>query len=100
MLDGTNGGASRATLVARRDEACRKRAALDDENMKAFDALHQKRDASQRCRNDAMYELREKRQKGRKNEASKDGAKAMSDPAFREKAMTVGPEDGPPSIPR
>lgn len=38
ILDGTNGGASRSSLVTRRDEASRKREALNDANMRAFNA--------------------------------------------------------------
>ena len=58
ILDGTNGGASRASLVARRDEASRKREALNDANMKAFNAYTNKRDESQRCRSDGRRSLR------------------------------------------
>jgi len=49
----------------------------------------EKRDASQRCRNDAIHASREKRQQANDQRAKEFQAKAMSDPAFREKAMAV-----------
>ena len=90
ILDGTNGGVSRASLVARRDEASRKREALNDANMKAFNAYTNKRDESQRCRSDAMYKSREQRQKGEEERNKQMASKAMNDPAFRDKAIAIG----------
>jgi len=89
VLDGANGSPSRATLVARRDEAARQSADLSQQNSKAFDAYYQKRDASMRCRNDAINASREKRQQANDQRAKEFQAKAMSDPAFREKAMAI-----------
>jgi len=89
VLEGGNGAPSRAQLVARRDAASQQRAALSDQNAKAFDAYYQKRDAAQRCRNDAETASRQKRQQGTDQRQKEFQAKAMSDPAFREKAMAV-----------
>ena len=90
VLDGANGAPSRAQLVARRDEAARQRAALSDQNSKVFDAYYQKRDASQRCRNDAVSASRQKRQQGNDQRQKEFQAKVMSDPAFRDKAVAIG----------
>lgn len=89
ILDGANGAPGRAALVARRDEAARKSSDISTANAKAFDAYNEKRDASQRCRNDAMYASREKRQKASDEQMQQLSSKAMSDPAFREKAMAI-----------
>jgi hypothetical protein len=89
VLDGANGSPSRATLIAQRDDAARQSADLSQKNSKAFDAYYEKRDASQRCRNDAINASREKRQQANDQRAKEFQAKAMSDPAFREKAMAV-----------
>jgi hypothetical protein len=89
VLDGANGSPSRATLVARRDDAARQSAELSQQNSKAFDAYYQKRDASQRCRNDAIHASREKRDAANDQRMKELQAKAMSDPAFREKIMAI-----------
>jgi len=89
VLDGANGSPSRATLIAQRDDAAHQSADLSQKNTKAFDAYNEKRDASQRCRNDAIHASREKRQQANDQRAKEFQAKAMSDPAFREKAMAV-----------
>ena len=89
VLDGANGSPSRATLVAQRDDAARQSADLSQKNAKAFDAYNEKRDASQRCRNDAIHASREKRQQANDQRAKEFQAKAMSDPAFREKTMAI-----------
>ena len=89
VLDGANGSPSRATLIAQRDDAAHQSADLSQKNTKAFDAYNEKRDASQRCRNDAIHGSREKRQQANDQRAKEFQAKAMSDPAFREKAMAV-----------
>jgi hypothetical protein len=89
ILDGANGAPGRATLVARRDDASRKSATISSANSKTFDAYTEKRDASQRCRNDAMYASRQKRQQTSDQRTKELSAKAMSDPAFREKTMAV-----------
>jgi len=89
VLDGANGSPSRATLIAQRDDAAHQSADLSQKNTKAFDAYNEKRDASQRCRNDAIHASREKRQQANDQRTKEFQAKAMSDPAFREKAMAV-----------
>jgi hypothetical protein len=89
VLDGANGSPSRTSLVARRDEANNKRVALSDQNAKAFDAYTEKRDENQRCRNDAIRALRDTRQQATEQRQKEFQAKAMSDPAFREKAMAT-----------
>ncbi len=89
VLDGANGSPSRATLIAQRDDAARQSADLSQKNAKAFDAYNEKRDASQRCRNDAIHASREKRQQANDQRAKEFQAKAMSDPAFREKAVAT-----------
>ena len=89
VLEGANGSPSRVTLVAQRDDAARQSADLSQKNAKSFDAYNEKRDASQRCRNDAIHASREKRQQANDQRAKEFQAKAMSDPAFREKAMAI-----------
>jgi len=89
VLDGANGSPGRATLVTRRDDAARKSAELSQSNAKAFDAYYQKRDASERCRNDAISASRDKKQAAAEQRQKEFQQKAMSDPAFREKAMAV-----------
>jgi hypothetical protein len=89
VLDGANGSPSRTTLVTRRDEAARQSAELSQQNSKAFDAYYQKRDASMRCRNDAIHASREKRDQANDQRMKELQAKAMSDPAFREKVMAL-----------
>ena len=89
VLDGTNGSPSRASLVARRDEAANKSAALSKDNSKAFDAYFGKRDENQRCRIGVRDAAREKNQKAAEERNKEFQAKAMSDPAFREKAMAT-----------
>ena len=89
VLEGANGSPSRATLVAQRDDAARQSADLSQKNAKSFDAYNEKRDASQRCRNDAIHASREKRQQANDQRSKELQAKAMSDPAFREKAMAI-----------
>jgi hypothetical protein len=89
VLDGANGSPSRASLIARRDDAARKSAALSDANNKTFDVYYQQRDASQRCRNDAERASSDKRQQANEQKQKEFQAKAMSDPAFRDKAMAI-----------
>jgi hypothetical protein len=89
VLDGANGSPSRATLIAQRDDAARQSADLSQKNAKAFEAYSEKRDASQRCRNDAIHASREKRQQANDQRMKELQAKAMSDPAFREKAVAM-----------
>jgi hypothetical protein len=89
VLDGANGSPSRASLTARRDDASRKSAALSDANNKTFDAYYVKRDDAQRCRNDAERASSQKRQQANEQKQKEFQAKAMSDPAFREKVMAI-----------
>lgn len=89
VLDGANGSPSRATLIAQRDQAANQSADLAQKNSKAIDAYTVKRDESQRCRNDAIHASREKRQHANDQRMKELQAKAMSDPAFREKAIAM-----------
>lgn len=89
ILDGANGAPGRAALVARRDDAARQSAALADANRKTFDAYYVKRDETQRCRNDVEHASSRKRQQANEQKQKEFQAKAMSDPAFREKAMAI-----------
>jgi hypothetical protein len=88
-LEGTNGSPSRASLVARRDETSKKRVALSDENSKVFEAYNEKRDANQRCRIGVRDAARERNQKATEQRNKELQSKAMSDPAFRDKAMAI-----------
>jgi hypothetical protein len=90
VLDGASGGASRATLVARRDEAANKSSAISDANKKTFSAFTDKRYEIERCRNDAMYKSREQRRKVEEERNKQMSSKAMTDPAFRDKAVAIG----------
>ncbi len=89
VLEGGNGSPSRASLVARRDDASRKRVALSDENANAINAYTEKRDENLRCRNDAIDAQRQKRQQASEQRSKELQAKTMSDPAFREKAVAT-----------
>ncbi|MDF2771217.1 MAG: hypothetical protein K0S86_710 [Geminicoccaceae bacterium] len=89
ILDGTNGGASRATLAARRDEAATKRGELSDKNVKLLEAYTEKRDETQRCRHNAMYASAEKRQETTQQRMQEHQAKALSDPAYRERVVAI-----------
>lgn len=89
VLDGANGSPSRAALIAQRDDAANQSADLSQKNAKAIDAYTVKRDASQRCRNDAIHASREKRQQANDQRMKELQTKAMSDPAFREKAIAM-----------
>jgi hypothetical protein len=89
VLDGASGSPSRASLETRREETSRKRVALSDANAQVFNAYSVKRDENQRCRNDAIRALRDKRQQAFEQKQKEFQAKAMSDPAFRDKAMAT-----------
>ena len=89
ILDGANGSPSRASLTARRDDEARKSAALSDANNKIFEAYYLKRDATQRCRSDAERASSDRRQQANQQKQKDLQAKAMSDPAFREKVMAI-----------
>ena len=89
ILDGANGGASRATLAARRDEAATKRGALSDKNAKLLNTYTEKRDETQRCRHNAMYASAEKRQQAAQLRMQEHQAKALSDPAYRERVVAI-----------
>jgi len=94
VLDGATGAPGRAALVARRDAAATKSEELASANAKAFNAYTEKRDASQSCRNDAMYASREKRQKAAEERTQQMSSRAMTDPAFREKAIAIAQKMG------
>lgn len=87
VLDGTNGGPSRASLVARRDAAANKRVSLSDANAKVISAYEVKRDESTRCRNEAIRVSREANQQKADKVNKELQQKALTDPAYREKVM-------------
>jgi hypothetical protein len=89
ILEGTGGGASRATLAARRDEAATTRGDLSDKNAKLLNAYTEKRDEAERCRHKVMYASREKRHQASQQRMQEHQAKALSDPAYREKVMAI-----------
>ena len=90
VLDGKDGGPSRATLVASRDDAATKSADLSSQNAKVLNTYTNNRDEDQRCRIKARDISREKRQAETDKRTKEYQAKAMSDPAFRDKAMAIG----------
>ena len=96
MLRGLQAGRAvletRTPLMARREEISKKREPLWDANQKAYDAYLRTRDENQRCRNDAMDASREKRQKVTDARNKELSAKAMNDPAFRQKIMELTPK--------
>ncbi|HUQ82013.1 MAG TPA: hypothetical protein VM076_12765, partial [Gemmatimonadaceae bacterium] len=98
MMRGLSAGRAalegRAALVARRDAAGQKSADLHDQNNKLISDYTDKRYANERCRNDAMSASREKRSAATDKEMKELQAKAMSDPAFREKAVTLARKMG------
>ncbi len=89
ILDGTSAAPGRATLVARRDAAYEKSGTLSSQNEKLLDAYREKHDASRRCRNDAMNASQDKRQKEVQQRSQEFQAKAMSDPAYRDKMVAL-----------
>ena len=84
----------RASLVTRRDAAAQKSADLHDKNNKLISDFTDKRYENERCRNDAMNASREKRSAVADKEMKEWQAKAMSDPAFREKAVAIAQKMG------
>jgi hypothetical protein len=98
MIRGLSAGRAalggRADLVARRDAAAQKSADLHDKNNKLISDYTDKRYENERCRNDAMNASREKRQAGADAKNKELQMKAMSDPAFREKAIAIAQKMG------
>lgn len=96
MLRGLQAGRAvldtRTPLNERRDQVSKKREPLWDANQKSYDAYLVKRDENQRCRNDAMRDSRDKRQKVTDARNKELSAKAMNDPAFRQKIMELTPK--------
>ena len=86
--------ADREALVTRRDAAMQKSGELHDRNGKLIDAYYDTRSKSERCRNDAMNASYEKRRAVADKEMKEWQAKAMSDPAFREKAIALAQKAG------
>jgi len=80
----------REALVTRRDAAGQKSADLRDKNNKLISDYTDKRYKVERCRNEAMNASSEKRQAVADKEVKEWQAKAMSDPAFRDKAVAIG----------
>ena len=94
LLDGANGSPSRATLVTRRDEAAQKSGTLSSENEKLIEAYREKYRQNERCRNDAMRASSDKRNAAAEQRNNELRAKAMSDPAFRDKAVALAQKMG------
>jgi hypothetical protein len=94
VLEGTSAAPGRAALVARRDEATTKREDLSSRNEKLLNAYVETRDDSERCRSNAMYASRDKRQQAAQRRSQELQAKAMSDPAYREKVLAVSQKMG------
>jgi hypothetical protein len=96
MLRGLQAGRAvldtRTPLNERRDAIYKTREPLWNANQKAYDAYLRQRDENQRCRNDAMEVSREKRQKVTDARNKELSAKAMNDPAFRQKIMELTPK--------
>jgi len=96
MLRGLQAGRAildtRTALIDRREQISKKREPLWDANQKSYDAYLVKRDENQRCRNDAMQVSRDKRQKVTDARNKELSAKAMNDPAFRQKIMELTPK--------
>jgi len=86
--------AGREALVTRRDAAGQKSADLHEKNNKLISDYTDKRYQNERCRNDAMNASSEKRQAVADKEIKEWQAKAMSDPAFRDKAVAIGMKMG------
>jgi hypothetical protein len=86
--------AGRETLVTRRDAAIKQSGELSDKNNKLISTYTDKRYENERCRNDAMNASRDKRQAVTDKETKEWQAKAMSDPAFREKAVAIAQKAG------
>ena len=86
--------AGREGLVTRRDAAMQQSGELSDKNNKLISSYTDKRYENERCRNDAMNESRDKRQAVADKEIKEWQAKAMSDPAFRDKAMALAQKAG------
>jgi hypothetical protein len=84
----------REVLVKRRDAAGQMSADLRDKNNKLISDYTDKKYANERCRNDAMSASREKRQAVADKEMKEWQAKAMSDPAFRDKAVALAQKAG------
>jgi hypothetical protein len=98
MIRGLTAGraalAGRETLVTRRDAAMQQSGELSDKNNKLISTYTDKRYENERCRNDAMNASRDKRQAVADKETKEWQAKAMSDPAFREKAVAIAQKAG------
>lgn len=84
----------REALVTRRDAAAQKSADLHDKNNKLISDYTDKRYKNERCRNDAMNESSDERRAVADKEMKEWQAKAMSDPAFREKAVAIAQKAG------
>jgi hypothetical protein len=94
MTAGRAALAGRETLVTRRDAAMQQSGELSDKNNKLISTYTDKRYENERCRNDAMNASRDKRQAVVDKETKEWQAKAMSDPAFREKAVAIAQKAG------
>jgi hypothetical protein len=94
MIKGLTAGravlSGREPLVSRRDAVGTKSADLSSQNAKLINAYTDKKYQNERCRNDAMNASSEKRRAVADKEVKEWQAKAMSDPAFRDKAVAIG----------
>jgi len=79
----------RAPLVARRDEVVNRRSDLSDKNQKLLSDYTNNNDAKNRCRSQAMYASREKRNETEQQRMKEYQAKALSDPVYRDKVMAI-----------
>jgi len=79
----------RGPLVARRDEVVNKRSDLSDKNQKLLSDYTNNNDAKNRCRFQAMYASREKRNETEQQRMKEYQAKALSDPVYRDKVMAI-----------
>lgn len=98
MIKGLTAGrgvlAGREALANRRDVVSTKSADLSSQNNKLISAFREKFYENERCRNDAMRESREKRRAVEEKEIKEMQAKAMSDPAIREKWVAIAQKMG------
>ena len=79
----------RTPLVTRRDEVVNKRSDLSDKNQKMLSDYTNNNSEKNRCRYQAMYASREKRHEAEKERMKEYQAKALSDPAYRDKVMQI-----------
>ena len=98
MIKGLTAGravlASREPLVSRRDVVGTKSDELSTQNHKLIKAYRENYYENERCRNTAMHASAEKRRAVADKEMKEWQAKALSDPAFRDRAVAIGVKMG------